>query len=128
MNNELSQLFQDVCKKLDANSGLYAIIFSDTPNRKHIPAEYVKNILISLYQYDEDKARGMVMEIHTAGLGIIGLYPKEDAEQLFRKTVEMAEADYIPLGIDMVSSNKVGTLGICPAFWPESIIGRNNNI
>ena len=58
--------------------GKYAVVYL---NDEQTPMDFVINSLIKHFQYSEEQAAKMTDTIHNDGIGVVGLYSFEIAEQ-----------------------------------------------
>ena len=59
--------------------------------------EFVVYVLMTIFRLGDAEAIRVMLEVHTEGVGVAGVYPFEIAESKARKVVEMARAEQFPL-------------------------------
>jgi ATP-dependent Clp protease adaptor protein ClpS len=59
--------------------------------------EFVVYILQTVFQLGETEAIAVMLEVHTEGVGVGGIYPYEIAEMKVEKVMSLAEANEFPL-------------------------------
>ena len=72
----------------------YQVIFH---NDNYTPMEFVVKILTQFFQITEDKATQIMLEIHTAGRAVCGLFTHEIAETKMTQVNEYARSQQHPL-------------------------------
>lgn len=66
-------------------------------NDDYTPMDFVVQILIEIFAMDELKAQQTMLEIHSFGRAICGVYPREVAEMKVAETLKMAADEEHPL-------------------------------
>jgi ATP-dependent Clp protease adaptor protein ClpS len=69
------------------------IVFNDD----HTSVEFVIAMLITVFNYSQDKALPLTLEIHNAGSAVVGVYSHEIAEQKVIEASDMARSHGYPL-------------------------------
>ena len=59
--------------------------------------EFVVFILHSVFQHSEEMAVRIMLQVHTEGLGVAGIYPYEVAEMKVAKVTDLAQMNEFPL-------------------------------
>jgi ATP-dependent Clp protease adaptor protein ClpS len=59
--------------------------------------EFVVYVLMTVFHMGDADAVRVMLQVHTEGIGVAGIYPFEIAESKARKVVEMARAEQFPL-------------------------------
>jgi ATP-dependent Clp protease adaptor protein ClpS len=59
--------------------------------------EFVVYVLQTVFQLGEAEAVAVMLQVHTEGVGVGGIYPYEVAEMKAQKVMSMAEANEFPL-------------------------------
>jgi ATP-dependent Clp protease adaptor protein ClpS len=59
--------------------------------------EFVVYILQTVFQLGENEAIAVMLQVHTEGVGVGGVYPYEIAEMKAEKVMSLAEANEFPL-------------------------------
>jgi len=70
-------------------------------NDDYTPMEFVVYLLMQLFNMSQDKAEQIMLHIHTRGLGVCGVFPREIAETKVRQTLELARKNQHPLQCTM---------------------------
>jgi len=70
-------------------------------NDDYTPMEFVVYILMQLFNMEQNKAEQIMLHIHTRGMGICGVFPREIAETKVRQTLELARKNQHPLQCTM---------------------------
>ncbi len=58
--------------------------------------EFVEEILESVFGHDPDAATHIMLDVHTKGVGLAGVFPFEVAEAKVGKVTELAQAEGFP--------------------------------
>ena len=69
------------------------IVFNDD----HTSVEFVIAMLITVFNYSQDNALKLTLEIHNAGSAVVGVYSHEIAEQKVVEASDMARNHGFPL-------------------------------
>jgi ATP-dependent Clp protease adaptor protein ClpS len=69
------------------------IVFNDD----HTSVEFVIAMLITVFNYSQDNALKLTLEIHNAGSAVVGVYSHEIAEQKVIEASDMARSHGYPL-------------------------------
>jgi ATP-dependent Clp protease adaptor protein ClpS len=69
------------------------IVFNDD----HTSVEFVIAMLITVFNYSQDNALKLTLEIHNAGSAVVGVYSHEIAEQKVIEASDMARNHGFPL-------------------------------
>ena len=59
--------------------------------------EFVIDVLVSVFHHDEPTAFRIMLQVHTEGLGVAGVYPFEIAESKAAKVMRLAREQEFPL-------------------------------
>ena len=70
-------------------------------NDDYTPMEFVVYLLMQLFHMSQDRAEQIMLHIHTRGLGVCGVFPREIAETKVRQTLELARKNQHPLQCTM---------------------------
>lgn len=70
-------------------------------NDDYTPMEFVVFLLRRFFNMSEDKAEQIMVHIHTKGLGVCGVFPREIAETKVRLTMDSARQNEHPLQCTM---------------------------
>ena len=73
---------------------LYKVLFH---NDNYTTMEFVVALLIHVFHHTEGDAQGIMLHIHTHGLGVAGVYTYEVAETKVAQVMELAEKAEFPL-------------------------------
>lgn len=68
-------------------------------NDNKTPMQFVVDLLIKIFNKDQPKAHSIMMEVHTKGIGLAGVYPYEYAELKQLQSMKTAESKGYPLKI-----------------------------
>jgi ATP-dependent Clp protease adaptor protein ClpS len=74
-------------------------------NDDYTTMEFVVALLIHVFHHDESSAHGIMLHIHTSGVGIAGVYTYEIAETKVAMVMELAEKAEFPLQCTMEPSD-----------------------
>lgn len=66
-------------------------------NDDYTPMEFVVMLLMRFFNMTQGKAEQIMVHIHTRGLGVCGIYPREIAETKVRQTLDCAREHQHPL-------------------------------
>lgn len=80
---------------------LYRVILL---NDDYTPMEFVVNILQSVFGMERNKATRIMLEVHTKGRGVCGLYTYEIAETKVAQVMSLAQQQQHPLLCTMEES------------------------
>ncbi len=81
---------------------LYRVILL---NDDYTPMEFVVYLLRSIFHKTESEAEKIMMNVHTIGEGIAGLYPLQIAEQKTYETLKESKENQYPLNVILRESN-----------------------
>ncbi len=70
-------------------------------NDDYTPMEFVVNLLMGFFQMPQPKAEQVMMHIHTRGVGVCGVFPREIAETKVMLVMECARENQHPLQCTM---------------------------
>ncbi len=70
-------------------------------NDDYTPMEFVVFLLMRFFNQTQEKAEQIMLHIHTRGLGVCGVFPREIAETKVRQTLELARKNEHPLQCTM---------------------------
>ena len=74
--------------------GIYKVIIL---NDDFTPMEFVANIIQIVFNKTPDDATRVMLQIHTEGMGICGIYPFEIAETKMNQVLNLAKESQHPL-------------------------------
>lgn len=66
-------------------------------NDDYTPMEFVVHVLESFFGMDREKATQIMLQIHTAGSAVVGIYPKDLAETKSEQVNLYAQENSHPL-------------------------------
>ena len=75
---------------------MYKVLFH---NDDYTTMEFVVHILMSVYFHSEAAALKIMMNIHTNGLGVAGVFTREVAETKVAQTISTARKTEYPLEV-----------------------------
>ena len=70
-------------------------------NDDYTPMEFVVLLLMRLFNMSQESAEQVMIHIHTRGLGVCGVFPREVAETKVRQIMELAHENQHPLQCTM---------------------------
>ena len=70
-------------------------------NDDYTPMEFVVRLLMRIFQMPQPKAEQVMLHVHTRGIGVCGVFPKEIAETKVRLVMEYAIEHQHPLQCTM---------------------------
>lgn len=70
-------------------------------NDDYTPMEFVVALLMRFFRMSQDKAEQIMIHIHTRGLGVCGVFPREIAEAKVRQIIDFARENEHPLQCTM---------------------------
>ncbi len=70
-------------------------------NDDFTPMEFVVVLLMRFFRMSQEEAEQIMIHIHTRGLGVCGVFPREIAETKVRLTLEFAHQNQHPLQCTM---------------------------
>ena len=70
-------------------------------NDDYTPMEFVVDVLERIFGLDRTKATRIMLEVHTHGKGVCGVYTFEIAETKVTKTVQLARSHEYPLQLSI---------------------------
>jgi len=79
--------------KLERPSMFEVILHNDD----YTTQEFVVAILIRFFGHDENSAHAIMMHVHTKGMGVAGVYPRDVAESKAAQVVAHARRQGMPL-------------------------------
>ena len=74
--------------------GIYKVIIL---NDDFTPMEFVANIIQKVFNKTQDDSTRIMLQIHTEGIGICGVYPFEIAETKMNQVLNLAKESQHPL-------------------------------
>ena len=74
--------------------GIYKVIIL---NDDFTPMEFVANVIQKVFNKNPDEATRIMLQIHTEGIGICGMYPFEIAETKMNQVLNLAKESQHPL-------------------------------
>ena len=66
-------------------------------NDDYTTQEFVVFVLMKFFHHPADKARQIMLHVHTKGVGVAGVYTRDIAETKAQKTVQFANQHEMPL-------------------------------
>ena len=66
-------------------------------NDDFTPMEFVANVIQNVFNKSKDDATRMMLQIHTEGIGICGIFPFEIAETKMNQVLNLAKESQHPL-------------------------------
>jgi ATP-dependent Clp protease adaptor protein ClpS len=66
-------------------------------NDDFTPMEFVANVIQKVFNKNPDEATRIMLQIHTEGIGICGMYPFEIAETKMNQVLNLAKESQHPL-------------------------------
>ena len=66
-------------------------------NDDFTPMEFVANVIQEVFRKSPDEATRIMLQIHTEGIGICGMYPFEIAETKMNQVLNLAKESQHPL-------------------------------
>ena len=73
---------------------LYKVIIL---NDDYTPMEFVVFVIQKVFQKTHDDATRLMLNIHTEGIGVCGMFPLEIAEMKMNQVINLAKEDQHPL-------------------------------
>ncbi len=73
---------------------LYKVILL---NDDYTPMEFVVFLLVRYFNMNQEQAEQIMLHVHTRGVGVCGVFPREIAETKVRIVMEIAAANQHPL-------------------------------
>lgn len=70
-------------------------------NDDYTPMEFVVELLMHIFGMDQQKAQRVMFEVHTKGIALCGVYPREIAETKVKLIMQLAEKESHPLKCTM---------------------------
>jgi len=70
-------------------------------NDDYTPMEFVVLLLMRFFNMGQDKAEQIMLCIHTKGIGVCGIFPREIAETKVRQVMDFASQNQHPLQCTM---------------------------
>ena len=70
-------------------------------NDDYTPMEFVVALLMRVFHMSRDTAERVMLHIHTRGVGVCGVFPREIAESKVRQTLDFAGQNQHPLQCKM---------------------------
>ena len=92
--NKYSDLALEDVKNELAPPSLYKVILI---NDDYTPMEFVVEILMSVFSLDKNISTRVMLDVHTKGKGVCGIYPYEIAETRVAQVRKMAKEHQHPL-------------------------------
>ena len=66
-------------------------------NDDYTPMEFVVYLLVTLFNMDQSKAEQVMLQVHTKGVGVCGVYAREIAETKVCLVLDCAKQEQHPL-------------------------------
>ena len=73
---------------------LYEVVFH---NDDYTTQEFVVYVLMKFFQHDAATAQQIMLNVHTKGMGVAGVYPRDIAETKAAQVVRFARDNEMPL-------------------------------
>ena len=70
-------------------------------NDDYTPMEFVIDVLESFFNKNREQATQIMLQVHTKGSGVCGIYPLEIAETKVSQVLDLAQAQGHPLQCNM---------------------------
>ncbi len=70
-------------------------------NDDYTPMEFVVILLMQFFTLSQEEAEQIMLHIHTRGLGVCGVFPREIAETKVRRILDFARQNHHPLQCTM---------------------------
>ncbi len=70
-------------------------------NDDYTPMEFVVSLLMKFFQMPREKAEQIMLHVHTRGVGVCGVFPREIAETKVRLVMDYAMENQHPLQCTM---------------------------
>lgn len=87
-------LIAEKTKERLAEPPLYEVLLH---NDDYTTMEFVVRILMTVFRKSADEATEIMLAVHTSGVGVAGVYPKEIAETKIQRTRHLAREAGFPL-------------------------------
>jgi ATP-dependent Clp protease adaptor protein ClpS len=78
----------------------YKVVFL---NDDKTPMEFVIEVLMNIFNHDDQSSHELTIKIHTEGSAVVGVYPFEIAEQKGIETTQLARQAGYPLNVKIES-------------------------
>jgi ATP-dependent Clp protease adaptor protein ClpS len=72
-------------------------------NDDHTPMEFVVDVLMNIFNHDQESSEHLTMVIHHEGSAVAGIFPYEIAEQKGVETTHLARQAGFPLNVKIES-------------------------
>jgi ATP-dependent Clp protease adaptor protein ClpS len=59
--------------------------------------EFVMKVLMEIFGHNQSKAFDITVTVHETGIGLVGIYPQEEAKLRQEQTISLARAQKYPL-------------------------------
>lgn len=92
--NQYSDLALEDSKTELKPPSLYKVILI---NDDYTPMEFVVEVLISVFSLDKNTSTRVMLDVHTKGKGVCGIYPYEIAETKVTQVTKMSKEYQHPL-------------------------------
>jgi len=96
MSEELSAILEKKTKTKTAEPKNWKVILL---NDDKTPMDFVVGILKEIFHHTPETATSVMLEIHSQGTGVAGVYTYEIAESKSVETTEVARANGFPLQV-----------------------------
>ncbi|SQH72066.1 ATP-dependent Clp protease adaptor ClpS [Helicobacter mustelae] len=70
-------------------------------NDDYTPMDFVINILMSVFEKNQDQATQIMLEVHHKGSGVCGIYPYDIAELKLQIAREKTKTAQLPLQLEL---------------------------
>jgi len=80
-------------------SDRYEVVFH---NDDFTTREFVIGLITSLFERSAEDAEALTQEIHVRGTGVVGVYPRREADRLMKHATEAARAAEFPLRLSVI--------------------------
>jgi len=73
-------------------------------NDDYTPMEFVVHVLKKFFGIDEERATQIMLKVHTEGVGVCGVYPRDIAHTKVEQVIDFARQHQHPLQCTMEES------------------------
>ncbi len=70
-------------------------------NDDYTPMDFVVIVLMSLFNLSQENAQQIMLNVHTKGIGVCGVFPREIAETKVQQVLQLARDNQHPLQCTM---------------------------
>ena len=93
-HNEFSDIALEESETDLSMPSLYKVILI---NDDYTPMEFVVAILMNIFSLDKNTSTRVMLDVHTKGQGVCGIYPYEIAETKAAQVIKIAKENQHPL-------------------------------